>query len=273
MSTLPRRALAAAAVETDAPPREWFEDPQLGGPTCLRVEASGRVVGHMALWGVCHRGFTDTCVMAPHSTTGYAHFKKYDSVLCADGSMAATGPLTIGTGHASLSLDARAAARHYDDTGTAVADVSIYEDEFGIAVAGYIRPGASNEQIVALRASSLSGDWRPIGGRLELVAALAVNVEGFAVTPYALAASLGWREKDGQMLALVAAGAAPLAQAKTPVTRQELDATLSRLAELESIVAALKPVAVERALARVDADQLAERRNAAVEAARARLSG
>jgi hypothetical protein len=43
----------------------------------------------------------------------------------------------------------------------------------------------------ALRAASLSGDWRRIDGSLELVAALAVNVPGFPIprTQASMAAS------------------------------------------------------------------------------------
>ncbi|MET0351214.1 MAG: hypothetical protein ABW067_15590, partial [Rhizobacter sp.] len=54
-------------------------------------------------------------------------------------------------------------------------------------------------KLAELRRSPLSGDWRNIGGRLELVAALAVNTPGFPV-PRA-------RTKAGKSLALVAAGA------------------------------------------------------------------
>jgi len=68
-------------------------------------------------------------------------------------------------------------------------------------VAGSIRPTATPDQVDALMASTLSGDWRPINGRLELVAALGVNIGGFPL-PRARVAS-------GNVLALVAAGAIP----------------------------------------------------------------
>ena len=268
LRTLPRRApLAAAAVDTEAPPRAWFEDPHLDGPTPLTVQPDGRVFGHAATWSACHRGINDSCVTAPRSMSAYAHFRT-GSVLCDDGTVVATGPLTVGTGHASLSADARSTVAHYDSTGAACADVAVGEDEHGIWVAGAIRPGATPEQVYALRASSLSGDWRPIGGQLELVALLAVNVPGFAVQPYALAASgaeqatsLGWREKDGQMLALVAAGAAPLMQAKAPVTRAELDAVLNRVRKIEAATVARK----------FDRDELRARRAARASAVKEKL--
>ena len=55
-----------------------------------------------------------------------------------------------------------------------------------------------------MRAAPLSGDWRRIGGNLEMVAALHVNTAGFPI-PRMLAASLEGRE-DEEMLSLVAAG-------------------------------------------------------------------
>jgi hypothetical protein len=80
-----------------------------------------------------------------------------------------------------MSDNALAAASHYDHTGTVAADVRAGEDEHGIWVAGALRPTLTDEQIRTFRAAPLSGDWRRIGGRLELVAALAVNTPGFPV--------------------------------------------------------------------------------------------
>src|SRR5690606_31571051 len=110
----------------------------------------------------------------------YAHFRT-GYVVCADGSEVATGPLSMGGGHADLRLSGRGAVEHYDQTSTAVADVVVGEDEFGVWFTGALRPGVTDEEVRTLRASSLSGDWRPIGGALELVAALAVNSPGFPI--------------------------------------------------------------------------------------------
>jgi hypothetical protein len=131
-------------------------------------------------------------------------------VWCEDDTMTAVGQITLGTGHADLSLGHRAAAEHYDNTGVAVADVAVGNDAHGIWVAGSIRPGTSPERIHELRASGqVSGDWRNIGGKLRLVGLLAVNVPGFPVpqlrTKYTL----------GQQLALVAAGQPQLAEGWT----------------------------------------------------------
>ncbi len=59
--------------------------------------------------------------------------------------------------------------------------MAIYEDAYGIVVAGAMRPNVTPEQVRELRASPLSGDWRPLQGRSELVALLAVNTPGFLI--------------------------------------------------------------------------------------------
>ena len=186
------------------PPREWFNDPKLAGPTPLTVTDDGRVFGHIAAWHVDHIGLAFG-TKPPRSKSGYSYF--HTGVLrCDDGKDVPVGQLTLAGGHAALNADARAAAKHYDDTGSAFADVHAGEDAYGIWVAGSLRPEVSAQQVRAIRASAPSGDWRPIQGNLELVAVCQVNVPGF---PIARA-----RVASGQMYALVAAGAAYLAQLK-----------------------------------------------------------
>lgn len=199
---------AAAALEdtmdtdtptTLAPPLEWFEDPGFDAPTPLTITADGRVLGHLASWDTCHVGITGECVTPPRSQTNYAHFRTGE-VETAEGQLVAVGAITMDTGHASPSDGPQVAASHYDDTGTGVADVSAGEDDHGIWVAGAMRPGVSDQQLYVLKATgALSGDWRRIGGNLELVAALAVNVPGFPVPRVEMAASAG------RTLSLVAA--------------------------------------------------------------------
>jgi hypothetical protein len=105
------------------------------------------------------------------------------------GEMIDTGPLSTGGGHAGLGGDLTAAISHYDDVSSAVADVAVGEDAHGIWMAGALRPTVTPEQVRTLRASSVSGDWRPMGRHLALVAVLAVNVPGFSVPRPQLAAS------------------------------------------------------------------------------------
>jgi hypothetical protein len=163
-----------------APDEHWFDNPALAGPTPLQILDDGRVYGHLALWGSCHVGFADTCVTAPRSATGYANFH-VGEVVTASGTRLPVGKLTLGGGHAAPAAGWRAAAAHYDNAGNAVAVVRAGEDAYGIWVAGALVPEATPVQVASLRRSPLSGDWRRIGGNLELVAALAVNTPGFTI--------------------------------------------------------------------------------------------
>jgi hypothetical protein len=160
------------------PPLEWFDQPNFQNLTRWTVDDSGRVFGHLAPWGQCHIGVQDRCVIAPKSLTAYG-FYKLGRIQCEEGCQIDIGTITMGTGHANKRATARAAAEHYDNTGTGIADVTVGEDQFGIWVAGALRPELSRAQIREARAAKLSGDWRGLNGNLELVATLAVNVPGF----------------------------------------------------------------------------------------------
>lgn len=206
-------AAGAPAIPT-SPPRAWFDyDPDLFRRYreqsdadefgSVRVTDDGRVYGYLAAWGVCHTGYHGECVTTPRSSSNYGHFRT-GYVVCDDGSEVTTGPISLGGGHADLRLSGAGAVEHYDSTSTAVADVAVGEDDFGVWFTGALRPGVTDEQIRTLRGSALSGDWRPVGSSLELVAALAVNAPGFPV-PRARVAS-------GRLQALVAAGAAGVAR-------------------------------------------------------------
>lgn len=170
----------AASAAPEHPPVDWFTDPALDEPTPLTITDDGRVFGHLATWGTCHTGRTDTCVTAPRSRSNYAYFRT-GAVICDDGTEVPVGSLTVGGLHAPRLANAADTVAHYENTARAVADVAAGEDAHGIWVAGTLRPDATPEQVRQLRAGSLSGDWRRIGGTLELVAALAVNVPGFPV--------------------------------------------------------------------------------------------
>lgn len=229
-------ALVAAAAPL-APPAAWFANPNLDGPTPLTVTADGRVFGHAATFDQCHVASPageGICVLAPHSAMNYAKFH-LGSVITDDGESISTGKITMGTGHAPARLRTAAATEHYDNTGTAVADVRAGEDQFGVWIAGAMRPDATPEQVRALRASPISGDWRKENGNLELVAALAVNVPGFPVIPRpaGLVAS-------GELYSLVASGIvlerpdvdAPAAVSDSRLSDDDV-AALQRLAKRE----------------------------------------
>ena len=249
------RVAASLVAASSRPPAAWFEDPGLEGPTGLTVTDDGRVFGHLATWGTCHTGYASECVQPPTSESGYAYFRT-GAVRTAEGDEVATGRLTLDTTHAGRRLGAADTAAHYEHTGVAVADVAAGEDEHGIWVAGVLRPGVSDEQVHALQASPLSGDWRRIGGRLELVAALAVNSPGFPV-PRVLVAG-------GQVRALQSSGVVTTRErVRSQATLEPEDhALLQRLlrrerveedARRERAAAARRRVLVASAASRMDA--------------------
>jgi hypothetical protein len=192
------QAAVASAAAPAVPPRDWFDDPHLDAPTPLTVTAEGRVYGHLASWGTCHIGMPG-CFTAPPSPTGYAMFRLGERE--TDGGPVAVGQITMDANHADLTLTAARAREHYEHTGAAVADVAAGEDEYGIWVAGALRPDVTPEDVVALRAAKLSGDWRNQGQGLDLVGALAVNVPGFPIPRGVVAGG----DRD-EPVSLVAAG-------------------------------------------------------------------
>ena len=171
-------ALVASAAPVE-PPAAWFEDPALTGPTKIRVTEDGRIFGHLAAWGTCHIAYEE-CVAPPMSDNDYMYFRT-GTCLTAEGTEVHVGVVTMGTGHADPRLSFASAKAHYENTGLVVADVNIGHDQYGIWVAGALRPNVTDAQKRELRAAALSGDWRPVQGRRELVGALAVNIPGFPI--------------------------------------------------------------------------------------------
>lgn len=258
---------AKAAVRASAfsrPARSLFfePEPEEGDPRLVEVEVGlhgettsfgvpltidperQAVYGHLAIFGTCHIGYPGMCVEPPVSPTGYAHFNLAPTV-CDDGSTVPTGPLVIGCDHAALDLFAQQARDHYAHAGLKWANVRASAGRYGVWVAGALMPGLTDAQLAALNGSNISGDWRDIGGALELIAGLTVSVPGFPlVRARAMAAAAGLkmlppaappraRMSDGRQLSLVAAGrvrpCAPCAERKArPVTVE------ARLAALEA---------------------------------------
>ena len=182
-------ASAALAATEQRPPLQWFADPQLTQLTPLTVTEDGRVFGHIAGWETCHVGLPG-CVTPPASSTGYAYFHVGEQ-RTEDGAVLPVGTLTVGGGHADAQLGFRAAAEHYDSVGAAVARVVAYDDEHGIAVAGWMLPGADAARKEQFMSSPVSGDWRSIGGSLEMIAVCAVNTPGFPIPRARVAFSNG----------------------------------------------------------------------------------
>lgn len=214
-------ALVASGAPT-VPPMGWFANPALAGPTPITIDGSGRVFGHAALWGTCHIGLPG-CVTPPQSPSQYAYFRT--GATLTEGGEIPTGKLTVGGGHADGQLGYAATAEHYDNACAAVATVAAGEDEYGIWVSGALLASATEQQVEALRQSPLSGDWRDIGGALEMVACHAVNTPGFPVPrPRAAIAA------SGRQLSLVAAGMVKRDAPKpAPAAEPSLAAQLSDL--------------------------------------------
>jgi hypothetical protein len=264
----PPLSTIVAGAAPNRPPREWFGNPGFGDSAAddprlvhdastgitaapLTVAPDGRIFGHIAAWRTCHTGYAE-CVNPPTSASGYRYFH-VGAVVCADGTEVPTGRITLDTLHAGRRLSAVDTLAHYENTGLAVADVCAGEDAHGIWIAGGLRSRVTDEQIRALRASPLSGDWRRIGGSLELVAALAVNSPGFPI-PRALVAS-------GEIQTLQTGGIAPKTSDVEPLTEDEM-AILRRMAAREAEASARR---------RADADTA--RRRLLVASAAARMHG
>jgi hypothetical protein len=195
-------ALVASAAEEFRPrvyDHRLFENPNLTGPTLPTMGDDGRIYGHLACFGQCHRSIQSDCVVVPRSTAQYAHFHTSPALRLDTGERLPVGRLTVGTGHAPDRMAGRPAAAHYDNTGHCFALVRVGEDKHGIWFSGIAAPWATPEQVEMGLSAPLSGDWRDFGSGLELVAALAVNTPGFMARgrsddqgrPLALVASLG----------------------------------------------------------------------------------
>lgn len=243
-----------ASVATPAPLVDsgLFTDPGLSGPSAITVDDDGRVRGHLALFDSCHVGMTDRCVTPPRTGSNYAHF--HTSTIDTPDGPVSVGRLTVSTGHADARAGANAAASHYDNTGTCWALVKAGEDQFGIWVSGVVNPDATEASVRAGASAPLSGDWRSIGGRLELVAALSVNTPGFPV-PRTYAAD------TGRSMSLVAAGAVQPRIRKAALSAEDVQTLVD--AAVESYVVrqqrAAEATQIRQRLARSEAARLTAR--------------
>jgi len=236
-----RSALTAAGIPIH-PPQEWFEDPELKEETPLTVLDDGRVFGHIATWDTEHIGLPFS-TRPPRSRSNYGYFHT-GLLRTAEGKDIPVGQITLAGGHAPLESDAAMAVKHYDDTASAFCDVHAGEDAYGIYVAGALRPDVTAGQVRAIRAAAPSGDWRPIHGRLEMVAVCQVNVPGFP--------TVRARVASGHVYALVAAGTSTLARIRTEMDAAPLDRLIERVDALETPQREALAQAREAAMARLD---------------------
>lgn len=195
--------LYASARSEALPPADWFRQPDLDRLTPLTVSDSGRVFGHIAGWETCHVGLPG-CVTAPPSPSGYSYFHVAEQATL-EGPVLPVGTLVAGPRHADPQAAFQAASQHYDDPAAAVARVVAGEDEHGIWVAGWVLPGATEAAKEIFRTSPVSGDWRRVGGALELIAVCSVNAPGFPVPRARVAFSL-----EQQRTLIASTGAMPV---------------------------------------------------------------
>lgn len=198
-------ALVAAATTitiSDAPPREWFNEPtDVPATGALTVTAEGRIYGYVAPAGVRHRSYQDRAQYVPMKKVDYTRYMGGETIT-ADGGRVATGTITMGCGHAPVGagVGSRKAAEHYDNTCSMVASVRVGENRNGVWVAGALLPDVTADQVRRIMACRLSGDWRPHldrPGWRELVAALLVPVPGFPMARSAPSVQLS----NGEMVA------------------------------------------------------------------------
>lgn len=163
----------------------------------LTVTEDGRVFGHLATKGRCHASYTDICLNLDALDPSYS----FDEFLTGEAVKGVrTGPIVLNTSH---SVRADGTIKDWDwlaNTGQAVADVTVGQDQHGIWVAGRTRPGITPSQLAALKGSALSGEWTPAPGKLglRLSGILAVNGPGFAVARRPVTAAGGiWTFSPG----------------------------------------------------------------------------
>lgn len=160
------------AAMTSAPPWGYFHRPEPEHHHKFWADERDDngwvpVYGHLGLWDAQHDGRSEICVI-PRPRDNYASFNK-PSVL-TDKGMVEAGPICLYGGHISLN-------KALDSIENAWCDVRVVAGKHGPWMCGVVRPGVTDEQIYAARASRVSGHWK--GGRLKAI--MSVNAEGFDV--------------------------------------------------------------------------------------------
>lgn len=187
---------------SDAPPREWFNEPTDVTPHgALTVTPHGRVYGYVAPAGVRHRSFPGREQYVPLGNVDYSRFMSGETIV-ADGGRVTVGRITMDCGHATTrrSLTAQQAGEHYDNACSVVATVRVGENEHGVWMAGALLSGLTAATVQRMMACSLSGDWRAsldVPGTREFVAALLVPVPGFPMARRAASVEMS----DGLLVA------------------------------------------------------------------------
>lgn len=220
-------------TDGDEDPRLAWQEPlrpdETGHWGCpLTVTKDGRVYGHLATKGRCHSAYGDSCLNIAAIDPSYT-FSDY-LVGDATGTGLPTGVIIVGESHR---VRPDGTVQTWDLLSNAkygVADVTCGVDEHGIWVAGRVRPGATPEQVAALRGSALSGEWVPTPtGQRRLKAIVAVNTPGFAVARRPVAAA-------GALFTTSPVPCAPCAQEAAEAAASADEPTTPRFAHLRRLL-------------------------------------
>lgn len=173
---------AASAPAVREFPAAWFDRQPLDDVTPYRITPEGQQLGHIYVWGTCHRSVVGECVTVPRDVT-LADFHG-GSTAFDDGTVARTGLLTFLGLHTPvdepMTRDELRAA--IEDTGTQIGPVRVYKDEFGIQVAGGIHGDVDPDLAARAMAGTPSLDARERDGKpLALFGCHVVNCGGFPV--------------------------------------------------------------------------------------------
>lgn len=182
------------------PPKHWFTlegIPEKLPPHPVVTEA-GRVY---ALGGLFNRPvqYGSGTVEMPHEPD-YSYFHTH-GLTCEDGEIIRVGGVSMDTSHAALSLGGMETQRHYDHTGTTVADVRAIKRGNELILTGALRPDLDELGIRKFQGTALSGDWRPERGQRRLRWMLCVNSPRFAAVEDR---EPDFESQDNRELALVA---------------------------------------------------------------------
>lgn len=183
---LKRPHIEITAGASPKPSRDYFFIAEPAEPTPLTVEDADAhgfypVYGHLAQWDQCHVGILGECIIPPRPPDNYASWNT-NGVLTDNGKVY-TGPLCLRGGHhpmaevGSKAAMAKAYLQLADNIDNAWADVRVTEGVIGPWLSGYVRPGTSDRDIIAARASGVSGHW--LGEKLAF--AVSVNARGYPI--------------------------------------------------------------------------------------------
>lgn len=237
------REVAKTIIAHAAPalfPREYFDNPQLTEPTPLKVSEDGhRIFGHVALRGMGHIGLPQYTPPPEDCDFSYFHRRPVETTA----GPVNTGPLCLFSGHLNdLQASLRQAQQHYDDPRFVTARGCVGYDEFGTWFSGAVMPHVNPDDLAMLASVEISGDWRPINNRRELVGICAVAMPGFPIVQ-ALAASAA----NNSSLALVGAGIVP----RHEIWRIPFADMTARMNSMQAMLNILKPLALERVKGRL----------------------